>query len=169
MDKIDIIIPYEFTDTDKKAFAARYAALLKFDALMLNEFNTTFKDLDLNKSFPLLLKKLKEKMEEDIAIKYQLPFGLLRKELTHLIIKYKKGSKILLNEDEYVVQYLTYPLKNSCFMRLDGDFVIDIEPYKSPFVIYIPETMKFTKDELKDRFLNISYKPEEDIYRVKIS
>jgi hypothetical protein len=169
MSKLDLVIPYEFTGSDKKAFAARYTALIKFNNFMVNEFETTFKGQNLNTVYPFLLKKLREIMASDIAIKYQLPFGVLQKELTHLIFKYMEGSKILLDEKDAVVHYLTYPLKNSCYLRTENDIVVDIEPYKSPFVIYMPEDAAFTKEELKDGFLNISYKPEEDVYRIKIS
>jgi hypothetical protein len=169
MSKLDLVIPYEFTNSDKKAFAARYTALMKFNNFMVNEFKTTFKDQNLNNVYPLLLKKLREIMEADIAIKYQLPFGVLQKELTHLIFKYMEGSKILLDEKDAVVYYLTYPLKNSCYLRTENDIVVDIEPYKSPFVIYMPDGTAHTKEELQEGFLNISYKPEEDVYRIKIS
>lgn len=169
MSRINLVIPHEFSNSDKKAFAARYTALLKFNNFMVNEFETTFKGQNLNNVYPLILKKLREVMETDITIKYQLPFRLLQKELTHLIFKYMEGSKILLDEKDAVVQYLTYPLKNSCYLRTENDIVVDIDPYKSPFVFYMPEDVAFTKEELKESFLNISYKPEEDIYRIKIS
>jgi hypothetical protein len=33
----------------------------------------------------------------------------------------------------------------------------------------MPDDVAFTKEELKDGFLNISFKPEEDVYRIKLS
>jgi len=169
--RIELDIPYDFSDSDKKAFATRYASLLKFNSLILNELETTFKNQNLDESYPLILKKLKMIMKEEIVIKYQLPFGLLRKELNHLLIKYKKGAKIITDEEDSVIHYLTYPLRNSCLLRVreHDNIVVSIEPYKSPFVFYLPEEIECTKEEIQDGYLNISYKPDEDTYRVKIS
>jgi hypothetical protein len=169
MSRIELNIPYEFTEADKKAFNSRYEALLKFNSVMLNEFNTTYKGQNLFRCYSQLLMKVKEVSKKDIVIRYQLPFGLLQKELVHLMVKYIKGAKIYTKIDDTYIQYLTYPISNSCFLRVENDVVKAIEPYKSLFVINLPDTVTYTKEDLKDSYLNLSYKPSEGNYRVKLS